>query len=233
MATALSIITRAMRLAKVMQKGETLDSDEAQDGLTSLNAMLDSWSIERLFVYYIVSETLTMVGGQQTYTMGTGGDLNTTRPSKIENTCYLSYNGIDTPIEVIDEAAWAGITVKTISSPMPFYLFPDMQYPLVRLNFYPAPTTSSAVANIKSWKQLAAFTDLTSTLSLPPGYERAITYGLSMEFGPEFGVSLAPLVVATAIKAMANIKRNNAPSPVMMSEVGYLSKRNTSNIYIG
>jgi hypothetical protein len=233
MATALTLITRAMRLAKVLQKGETPDDDEAQDGLVALNSMLDSWTIERLYVYYIVSEALTLVAGTQTYTMGVGGALNTTRPTRIENTCYLLYNGISTPIEVINEDAWAGITVKTISSPMPFYLFPDMQYPLVSLNLYPVPTTSAAVAYIKSWKQLVAFSDLTSTLSLPPGYERAITYALAVEFGPEFGVDVDPRVMAIAGKAMANVKRVNAPAPVLMSEVGYLTKRKSGNVYIG
>lgn len=223
-----------MRLAGVIGKGEVPDADEAQDGLAALNSMLDSWSIEKLFVYYIVDETLTFVASQQTYTMGSGGDLNTTRPTRIEDSCFVRYANIDTPLQIIDEAAWAGLVAKTVQSNLPMYLFPDMQYPLVRLNFYPTPSTSAAVAHIKSWKQLQQFTTLTDVLALPPGYERAIEFGLSEEFGVEFGIEIPAKVQQIAAKARANIKRINAVEPIMLSEVGYMNRLQPSqNIYIG
>jgi len=235
MATALSMITRSMRLAGVIGKGESLDNDEAQDGLVALNSMLDSWSLERLFVYYIVEETLTMVANQQTYTMGVGGDLNTTRPTRINDSCFIRYASIDIPLQLVDELAWSNITVKGVTSILPMYLYADMQNPLVQLNFYPKPNAASAVAHIKSWKQLQQFSSLTTALALPPGYERAITYSLAEEYGPEFGASLPPMVVSKAIQARANIKRINSQPPVMMSEAGYMTRQrgNNWNIYTG
>ena len=59
MTTATQIITRAMRLARVIGKGETPDADESADGLQALNTMLDSWQIKRLFVYQIREESFT------------------------------------------------------------------------------------------------------------------------------------------------------------------------------
>ena len=235
MATALAIITRAMRLAGVIGKGEALDSDESTDGLAALNTMLDSWSIEKLFVYQIVDETLTMVANQQTYTMGSGGDLNTTRPTRIQDSCFIRYATIDIPLQLVDELAWANITVKGVTSILPMYLFADMQYPLVNLNFYPKPSSTSAVAHIKSWKQLQQFTALTTDLALPPGYQRAIEYSLASEFGPEFGASIPDAVVAIAQKARGNIKRLNSQPPVMMSEAGYMTRQrgNNWNVYTG
>jgi hypothetical protein len=233
MATAISMITRSMRLAGVIGKAETPSPDEAADGLAALNAMLESWSIERLFVYYIVQESLTLVPGTATYTMGTGGDLNTTRPTQIDDSCFVSYNGMDIPIQLINADAYAGLVAKQIQSNLPMYLFADMQYPLVRLSFYPVPNTAYTAA-IRSWKQVQTFPLLTTVLALPPGYQRAIEYSLAEEFGPEFGVDIMPQVRAIAGKARTNIKRINAVSPVMLSEAGAMSAvRRPYNIYIG
>lgn len=234
MATGQNLVTRAMRLAGVIGKGETPDADESTDGLTALNAMLDSWSIERLFVYYIVEESLTLVPNQAQYTMGSGGDLNTSRPTRIEDQCFIRFTGsLDIPIKLIGSEAYQALASKTDQSNIPMYLFADMRNPLAYLNFYPTPSTAY-VAHIFSWKQLQQFAALTTTLALPPGHERAIVYSLAEEFGPEFGVQIQPQVQAIAQKARANLKRINAPSPVMVAEVAYMSGRcSAMNIFTG
>ena len=233
MATAISMITRAMRLGGVIGKGETPDDDEAADGLTALNSMLESWSTERLFVYYIVQEALTLVAAQTTYTMGSGGDLNTTRPTQIDDSCFQRYNSMDFPLKLIDADAYALIISKSLQSNFPMYLFADMQYPLVSLSFYPTPSTSGT-AYIRSWKQVQTFSTLPTVLALPPGYERAIVYSLAEEFGPEFDVEIPASVSRIAAKARANIKRINAPDSIARSEVGYLNRMRVSgNIYLG
>lgn len=226
MATAISMITRAMRLATVIGKGETPDDDEAADGLVALNSMLDAFSIERLQVYYIVEETLTMVANDAQYTMGSGGDLNTTRPTRIEDACYIRYNSIDTPLQLLNFEGFASIVNKTTASNIPQYLFADMQNPLVRLNFWPVPSDASAVAHIFSWKQLQQFSALTTALALPPGYEEMIVFNLAVRWaGPEFGQKVPDEVTRIAIISKANIERMNAPAPIMRSEAGVMTRR--------
>lgn len=233
MTTAIQMITRSMRLAGIIGKGESLDTDEADDGLVALNSMLDSWSIERLFAYYMVQETLNVVANQATYTMGVGGDLNTTRPTRIEDDAYITFASIDYHIKVINVDAYASIPAKTVQSNIPLWLYVSYQNPLVKLTFYPVQNTSGVVT-LWSWKQLQQFTTLTDVLALPPGNERAITYSLAEEFGPEFGVQIDPRVSAIAMKARGNLKRINAPSPVMSSEVGYMGRlRKIGNILSG
>lgn len=235
MATAISMITRAMRLARVIGKGELPDDDEAADGLVALNSMMDSFSIERLNVYYIVEETLTMVANQATYTMGSGGSLNTTRPTRIEDACFMRYAGLDTPLQLLDFQQYAAIVDKTAASNIPYYMFVDMQNPLVRLTFWTVPTDSSAVAHIFSWKQLQQFATLTTALALPPGYEEMIAFNLAVRWAaPEFGQEITPPVAAFAIQSKANVKRINAPSPVMRSEAGVMTRRRyAGSIYWG
>ena len=231
MTTAIDMITRSGRIAGALGKSETPDADEASNGLQALNTMLESWSIERLAVPYIVQEQLTLSSQQSAYTMGAGGDLNTARPTRIDDTCFVTSNGVNFPLQLIDRAAYAALPVPTLECNLQWYLFVDYSYPLVTLNFYPVPNTSG-VAQIASWKQLQSFPLLTTVLSLPPGYERAIVYNLAIEYwGSEMGTAavIPASVERIANKSKANIKRINAPSPIMQSEVGYMNYRNYGN----
>ena len=235
MTTAIQLITRSMRLAGAIGKGEAPDDDEAADGLASLNSMMDSFSIERLNVYYIVEETLTLVAGTAAYTMGSGGALNTTRPTRIEDSCFVRYAGSDSPLQLLNFEGYAAIVDKTTQSNIPQYLFPDMQNPLANLTFWPVPSDAGAVPHIFSWKQLQQFAALTTALALPPGYEDMIAFNLAVRWaGPEFGQKVPDEVKALAVMTKANVKRVNAPAPIMRSEVGVLTARWVAgNIYTG
>ena len=226
MATAISLITRAMKLARVLSKGEQPDADESADGLAALNSMMDALSIQRDNCYYVPEETLTLVPNQATYTMGSGGDLNTTRPTRIEDACFIRYTNYDLQLELLNFEAYAGVVAKTTASTLPSFLFVDMQNPLVRLTFWPVPTSASAVAHIFSWKQLQQFAALTDVLALPPGYEEMIAFNLAVRWAcPEFGQPVTPEVAAMAIGTLRAIKNINSPSPVARSEAGLMTRR--------
>lgn len=232
--TALTMITRAMRLMGAIGVGETPTDDESADGLKALQTMLDSWNTERLFSYYMVEETLTLSASAQSYTIGSGGDLNTTRPTHIDNSCFIRYNNIDFPLEIIEVQSWDFIPAKATQSNIPQYMYVEYGYPLITVSFWTYPTSAGAVAHIRSWKQLQSFTALTTVLSLPPGNERAITYSLAEEWAPEFGKTVPPEVAKIAVKARANLKRINSPMRVMRTEVGYMNRmRVWGNIYQG
>ena len=230
MATALSMISRAMRLAQVHTKGETLDSDEEQDGLTALNAMLDSWQVDRLFVYQIQQETFTWAVSQQTRTVGPAGNFVTTLPARVADDCVFRVNDIDYPVALINVDAWSNIPDKTTTNSFPWWLYVEYGAALVTLYAYPIPNASLTFL-LKSYKQLQTFSSLTTALALPPGYQRAIEYSLAEEFGPEFGATIDPGVRQIAAAARRIIKRQNSVTPVMASEAGYLNRRNTSYVY--
>lgn len=230
MTTSLDLITRAMRLSRVIGKGETPDASEAQDGLESLNSMLDSWQIERLFVYAIRTEQFTWTANTQAMTIGAAGNWVTDLPTRVDDASSFTINSIDYPVRLIDKDAWSAIPAKTTTSTFPFWIYPEYSPTLVTLYGYPLPS-ASITFNLRTWKQLQQFTDLTTVLSLPPGYKRAIVYSLAEEFGGEFGVEVPPKVERIAAKARSNIKRINQTPNIMASEVGYMNRRYVGNVY--
>lgn len=230
MATALDLITRSMRLAGTIGKGEIPDADEAQDGLEALNAMLDSWQIERLFVYQIRAEQFTWDANDQTQTVGSGGDFNTDLPTRIDDSCSFTIDSVDFPTKLIDVDAWSAIPDKTTTSTWPWWIYPEYGAALVTLYGYPIPS-ANVTFNLRTWKRLQSFTALTTDLALPPGNERAIAFSLAEEFGgPEFGVQVPQDVRRIAASARRALRRVNSPSPVMATETGYISRRYTDYI---
>ena len=220
MATALSLITRSMRLAGVIGKGETLDNDEASDGLIALNAMLDSWQLERLSVYQIVQVSNTWPASTTSRTIGSGGNFTQQRPVKIDSAFVVDSDSNWYDLEVLtDRSQYDSITIKSTTSTLPRYLFMDTAYPLGVIYLYPVPSVSLTL-KLNTWQTLQSFAALTTALALPPGYQRAIEYSLAEEFGPEFGATIQPMVSMKAKEARAAIKTLNAPSMISRVDSG-------------
>jgi hypothetical protein len=229
--TALDLVTRSMRLAGVIGKGETPADDEAADGLTALNAMLDSWQIQRLFVYQTRTESFTWTALSQTRTVGAAGNFVTDNPTRIANDCSFTVNGIDYPVQLIDVDAWTNIPDKSTQSSFPWWLYVEYGAALATINAYPIPN-ANITFNLRTWHPLQAFATLATDLALPAGNERAIAFSLAEEFGgPEFGVEVPADVRRIALASRRALRKVNSPSPIMVTEAGYLSRRYTAYIY--
>lgn len=232
MATAIEIITRSLRLAKAIGTGEALTGPEATDGLVVLNTLLQAWSLERLLVYQVLRTTHVLTAGDGNYTVGSGGNINIARPIHLEDTSYLTLNGIDYPLVLINEAGYQGLAYK-IQQGVPEWLWYDPKFPLAEINLYPVPNQGYTL-NLASWTPLQTFATLTDSLSLPPGYQRMIEYNLAVEFGMEFQTDVPPLVLKIAGDTKAVVKRINAPNYVLKPESVHISPRRASfQIYRG
>jgi len=213
--TALDIITNAMKKANVIEAGEDVPPDEAQDGLEDLNDMIDSWQIERLMLWAVQRQVFNLVGGQQAYKMGTGApDFNVPRPVRIDRISIISLGNpaqpMELPIEYSTVAQWQAIPVKQIYSSLPQGVFDDQGFPWRTLTYWCIPTDPVATA-IYTWMQLQQFGDLYTDYSFPPGYADAIKWNLAFRFAGQFGPYVPPQVQLMAIESRAKIKSLNIP----------------------
>lgn len=209
--TGLDLISAALRLIGVLASGESPSASEATDGLSSLNDMIDSWSNENLLIPSKVREVFPLVVGQQTYTWGTGGNFNSPRPQKIEQALIqiVAYTPpLELPMKILNQEQFAGILLKTLTSTYPMYIYCDNAYPLANVNVWPVPGQGDNLV-FYSWKPLTEIATLTTQISLPPGYQRALRYALAVELAPEYGRAVSPAVSETADVAVASIKRMN------------------------
>lgn len=93
MATPLDIISRALKDIGALEAGETPSADAAQDAFDMLNDMLDQWSNESMMVSYKTEIIFTINPGQTQYTIGPGGEINSTFTGSISGNT-LTVTGI-------------------------------------------------------------------------------------------------------------------------------------------
>lgn len=207
MATAQTIIDRALRLLGVIASGESPTAAEGADGLTALNAMIDSWRNDRLMVYSVVNQALTLTGAAS-YTLGPTGGLVISRPVKIES-AYCRVDGVDYPVDVVTKAQWDAISDKSATGDIVTTIYYDPTHPNGTLYAYPL---TSNTLYLGLWTPLGAFAAVGDTVSLPPGYERALAANLAIEAAPEYEREPSSAVVLMAKESKAAIKRINSPA---------------------
>lgn len=224
MTAALDIITGAAKLIGVAYKSEALSADEAADGLVSLNDMLGEWSNDSLLIYSPTLEVFSLVSGTASYTIGSGQTFNTTRPITIKN-AFVRLSSVDYPLTIISTVEYNAIPVKATSGP-PEYLVYNNAYPAGTIKLYPTPTGGSLY--IESNKPFTSFAALTTTVDLPPGWNKALRYNLALEMAPEYGVEPAALaiIVEQAKRSKGALKRStsaNIPMPLLSEFGGFVS----------
>lgn len=233
--TGIDLISGSMRLLGVLASGEAPSSSEATDALSALNDMIDTWSNESLLIPNKVREVFPLVAGKGSYTMGPAGDFNTSRPMKIEKALVqlVSSNpSIEIPMDILTEEQYAGIILKGNQSTYPLYLYEENTFPLDTVNVWSVP---SAVNNIVlySWKPLTQVASLSTVLSLPPGYQRALRYSLAVEIAPEYGKEPSSVVVEIASAARAAVKRMNSKPLFMRVDESITAKSKAWNWMTG
>jgi hypothetical protein len=194
--------------------GESLTASEYSDGLKILNSMLDAWAIDKLLVYQILQTGYSWAAAASSRTIGTGGDLSGTRPIRIEEGSFFhdSVNNLDVPVNILrNRSTYDRIRVKNTNTTYPEYLFYDPAYPLGVLYAYPVPS-SALTLYLNTWQTLQSFSNGTTALALPPGYQWAIEHNLAIALEPIFTMPAPPSVVKAANTSLAALKRiNNTP----------------------
>lgn len=210
--TAGNLIARALRLAGVLASGESPDATMQSDALDTLNSMLDAWRTESLMVYALRTEQLTVTGAAS-YTIGEGGDLDTTRPVKIE-AAYWRSGEIDYPLAIASAVTWAQIADKSTASDVPEWLYYEPSYPLGTLYLNTIPQTGTL--HLVTWTPLSQFGAF-DEIALPPGYRELITYQLAARLCTEYGRPVSAEIAAIAKATKDDVKRANFRAPIMQT----------------
>jgi len=205
MTTISTLVTDSMFLAGVLGQDQTPTSGDSQLVIRILQRMLDSWSNEKGMIYANDVETFNMVGGTQAYSTSL---LTNGRPVAITS-MRATLSNIDYPIDQMDQDEWNAIPVKNVQSiPRKFYY--DTAYPNAQMFFYPVPN-AAYVVSLYCQRQLTGTTPLTltTTLSMPLGYEAAIVNCLAVDLSPYFGKQATQQMVAQASSTRSKLKRTN------------------------
>jgi len=234
MATAFDQIKASLRLIGQLAEGEEPSPQAAQDALSAMNQMIDSWNTERLAVFCTEDQVFNWPPGEITRTLGPSGDFVGNRPVLIDDATYFrdASTNVSYGIKLINQQQYNGIAVKTVTSTYPQVMFVNNSFPDITMTIYPQPT------RVLEWhfvsvQELTKPATLNTVLSFPPGYLRAFKYNLAMEIANEFGVEPMPQVQRIAMTSKRNLKRINNPDDVMSMPYSLIATRQRFNIYAG
>jgi len=234
MTTAADQIYGALRLIGQLAEGEAPSAETANDALSALNQMIDSWNTERLSIYSTQDQVFTWPAGQIHRTLGPLGDFVGNRPVLLDDSTYFRdpLTNVSYGIKQINQQQYDGIAVKTVTSTYPQVMWINMDMPHIDMYIYPVPIRDLEWHFI-SVTELTQPANLSTTLSFPPGYLRAFRYNLACEFAPEFGVEPSPTVSRIAMTSKRNLKRINDPGDIMALPYSLVGTRQRFNVYAG
>jgi hypothetical protein len=232
--TAADQINGALRLIGMLAEGETPSAATAQDSLSALNQMIDSWDTERLAVFSTQDQVFSWTPGAITKTLGPTGDFVGNRPILVDDSSYFKdpQSGISFGIKLINQQQYDGIAVKTVTSTYPQVMWVNMDFPNITMTVYPVPTKVLEF-HIVSVNELTQPANLSTTLAFPPGYLRCFKYNLACEIANEFGVEPPPNVARIAMTSKRNLKRINNPDDIMAMPYSIVATRQRYNIFAG
>lgn len=235
--TVRELIRKSMLLIGAVSTGESLSADEAADGLSSFNDLLDSWSTDGLLIPSTVREEFTLVPGQASYTIGTSGNFNTSNPQIIEEARLLNVTATpnyELPIKIYNVQQYADIKQKSLSTAFPEALYFVRNSPLSTIYLYTVPSSANKLV-LYSRKALSNFTSVNTEITLPAGYQRALRYNLALELAVEYGKQPSEYVFMTARELKAQLMRVNTEPVYLRSDLmGLLQDtKSTFNINTG
>jgi hypothetical protein len=215
--TALQLITKSAYDIGAIAIGDSLESALAQDGLSRLNAMLNAWIVQPLTIPAVIREVFSITANQSTYTIGPGGDFNTTRPTMLTGASLLlntSSPSIEIPITVMTDDMYQAITIKTQTNTLftAVYLNTNLvsaSYALAQIFVWPVPTTAANDLVLYRPEQITSFANLTTQYTFPPGYEEAMEYNLARRLSTPWGRELPAEIDRMARESLAWVKRQN------------------------
>lgn len=202
------LIRATLRLIGAISSSETPAADESSDALEALNLMLGSWGASR-FLSASTGKVTHACNGSTSYTIGVGGDINTTRPTAIYN-AYWSTGGLDYPLTFLDYSDYQDIGIKNIGS-IPEYIVLKPDNPLSTIFLFPVPANGTLTLD-----NIRPATDLTlaDDLPYPPEWIRALKFNLAVEIAPEYGFAVSPEIAALAQDSKAIVMRSMVTVPL-------------------
>src|SRR3990167_4831170 len=192
MAAVSTLVLRSMRMIGEKHRGDTLDANEQVECLDEFNTFLEALNNEKLIAYSVTQDSHLMSVSTATYTIGPGATIDTARPTKIVDPCWVrdgsSYD------KGFSATSTATITV------------------------YPPPSAVLTLY-IHSWKQMQSVSTMSETVMFPSGYRLMFESNFAIHLAAGF-TAVSAEVAKLARESKAAIKKLNLPDMVMRLDSG-------------
>lgn len=227
--TVQELIKAALRSIGAIATGETPTDAEMTEGLEALQIMLRQWSAKRRMIYYTDIVTHSLTAGTTSYTIGSGADIATTRPTRI-TAAYVRSGNVDYPIKIIDSTEYAAVSVKDQGGDNPAYIWYNPTYTTGTIYLWPP---GGGEMYMHCLFPLSDPSTLTTSVTFPPEYDAAIKFNLALHLAPEYGREPSMLVFKHAEDALLDIVNINASLAIQRAGLELIGLTRRWNIDVG
>jgi hypothetical protein len=199
--TATAAITAALQLLGVLDSGGAPSTAQKDDGLLYLQNMVDNANDDPKMA--ISSTVVTQsLSGASSYTLGT-------RYSKLLAASVDMSNGVGMPVRVIqDSGTWYNLVDRLSTSPLVQYVWYDRAASSPKV--YVSPVAASGTLNLTVPTPITNFSDLTTPVTMLPGYELWIKANLADILASTYGMATPKSVTDELTRALTIINSLNA-----------------------
>lgn len=217
MTTAANIISDALAEIGVIGASETPSAEDQSFCLRKLNQVLQRWSNSRL-AFPTLTEITLVLNGAQAYTIGPTGGTVAARPISVRAASVVDSNGIEYLLQLIPRDEWDAIAQKDVSGGPPTFLWYEATPTNGTVRVY--PKASGYTLRLDCQVLLASFTSASSVLTLPEGYESALTLTLADDIAAAFGKQTSADTRRRCAAAMSAIKTTNTEPAYLSVDLG-------------
>ncbi len=214
--TVQEFINLALRDMGALAQGETPNSDESADALTTLNQIILSHSLEP-WIWNAKHETFLLTAGKWAYTLGPGGDWATAaRPTRVLGA--MAYSGAfqqGVAVKPMTDFSAAIDNGAGITAVLPKLMGVDQAAPLVNCRVWPTPSGVASI-EVHSLQPLTAGLALGDAINFPvPGYELALRFELAMTLASGWGLEIPAGLAANYQRTNLRLvgQRPSMPTP--------------------
>lgn len=183
--TGTALLISALRACGYFLKaGMSPSASELEEARLVLNDIVSTWTTQALTFPFISREVFNVTAGVSTYTIGPSGTFNTTRPWQLTGSALLlnsSTPPVEIPTAVLTDDMYQAIAIKTQTNTLwtEVYYNPTYAAGLGAIFLWPTPTTNVNQLVLYFGTAVAAFADVTTDYTIPPGYGEALKYELA------------------------------------------------------
>jgi hypothetical protein len=211
------LLYHAMRLAGVILGPDRGPSPgQYNDALRAARRMLGRWNTDGLLIECGRIESFALVADQKAYTMGPGGEFDTTRPQRIERANLILADGSRKPLEVIEVDRWADIRLQDETSE-PLKLFSDRAPGLVNIYVWPQDSGVNQL-ELFTWKLFDRIESKDDEVTWADGYEEAFVTNLGIRLAIMWRLPVHGDLRELARTALSDVASLNAPAPTMLCD---------------
>jgi hypothetical protein len=227
MATARDLIIESYRASGLTGLGQSIEGEELQEGLKLLNQEISVLNNQGLFPPYETIFEFTLTGGQDVYSIGSGGDIDIPRPLNIEWGKVKDGNTYFT-MDQKTLRTFGQYSTQESGSVIPRTFYYNPSYPLGQIGFLrPLDGNRDFKLNIKHYIGEYGIND---EVALPDGYYALLKWKLADVLNDVNGHNDGGRSKMKAQEIVATIKSNNVQRLELKSN---FSKRRRWNYKTG